>query len=410
MHRLTSCSVTLKKWVTNFELSRPSRNFPIEVGSEMAFFWLIWPRELPKIWKKDLWWPLAFHSCKKEGCNWFQITNPSEYTSQNTSRKWDFFWSLMPLVSMCIFRERFEEAEQMFFPQQFGRLIILLIKWGHFGGQLQCAISKGSSLRRLTWAAQCADCEGTKRIADKDILQNLWVDQVRSVLLIPTFQKCHASESNYLAHASRRFSPSEESLKKMTQVIVKQQWSSRWGEFDIWTPNHCMISKEKWFWLSWGHRWTDPERAVFFVFTYICKSDRCIIFFFLKFSTKPFCVRFHMSFEGFWSGLWRGWCDCSFKRPKKFVSGAGDRTWVITYICIFFLSLIKLDCIYMYLLFVSDEFFFIIVFLLSIKMRFAWEKNCCCQICFNLQGHLHSRNRTRENKRAQISAETTWWF
>jgi len=410
MHRLTSCSVTLKKWVTNFELSRPSQNFPIEVGSEMAFFWLIWPRELPKIWKKDLWWPLAFHSCKKEGCNWFQITNPSEYTSQNTSRKWDFFWSLMPLVSMCIFRERFEEAEQMFFPQQFCRLIILLIKWGHFGGQLQCAISKGSSLRRFTWAAQCADCEGTKRIADKDILQNLWVDQVRSVLLIPTFQKCHASESNYLAHASRRFSPSEESLKKMTQVIVKQQWSSRWGEFDIWTPNHCMISKEKWFWLSWGHRWTDPERAVFFVFTYICKMTVASFFFFWNFQPNLFVCVFTCHSKASDRVYGEGGAIAALSDQKNLCLGRGIELGLLhIYVFSFCLwsNLIAYICIcFLY----QMNFFFINVFLLSIKMRFAWEKNCCCQICFNLQGHLHSRNRTRENKRAQISVETTWWF
>lgn len=99
---------------------------------------------------------------------------------------------------MCIFRERFEEAEQICFPQQFCNLIIVLIKWGPLGGQHQCAISKGSSLRRLTWAAQCTCCERTKRIAEKNIL--LRVDLVRSVLLNPTFQQCHASGSNYLAH------------------------------------------------------------------------------------------------------------------------------------------------------------------------------------------------------------------
>lgn len=90
---------------------------------------------------------------------------------------------------------------------------------------------------------------------------------------------------------SKQFSPSEESLKKKTQVIVQQQWSSRWGEFDIWTPNYCLMSTEKWFWLSWGHRWTDPERAVFFVFTYICKMAVSSIFFFWNFQPNLFvCV------------------------------------------------------------------------------------------------------------------------
>lgn len=358
MHRLTSCSVTLKKWVTNFELSRPSRNFPIEVGSEMAFFWLIWPRELPKIWKKDLWWPLAFHSCKKEGCNWFQITNPSEYTSQNTSRKWDFFWSLMPLVSMCIFRERFEEAEQMFFSPAVWSSYNLAHQMGAFrrpapmcnlqGLEFE-ATYLGCSVRRL-WrdqenrrqghSSESVGRSGEICSADPHISKV-------SCFWIKLFGTCKQA-----IFTIRRIIEKNDSSHREATMVEQMRWIRHLNTKSLHDIERKMILVEL------RSPMNRPRKGGFFCFYIYMQNDRCIIFFFLKFSTKPFCVRFHMSFEGFWSGLWRGWCDCSFKRPKKFVSGVGDRTWVITYICIFFLSLIKLDCIYMYLLFVSDEFFF----------------------------------------------------